>query len=117
MRSMLSIIAIVACLITICFFGPLRNTRADFIPPKSDSTSLTGQKVFVYFAGTVHAPTPVGTEYELTIAAYGNCVRGKLLTSSDGWIELEMAGDHRRVAIPIRSVGYLITDNTPTTQP
>ena len=117
MRSMLSVIAVVACAITLYLVGSVRITRAELSPQKSDPTSLTGQKVFVYFSDTVHAPTPVGSQYETTIAVFGNCVRGKLLTSGDGWIELEMTGDHRHVAIPTHSVGYLISDNTPTTQP
>jgi hypothetical protein len=89
-------------------------------PHQADSASLmslTGQNVTIYFTGAVHAPTPVGSEVDVANAVYGNSVRGKLLTSSDAWIELEMTVDHRRVAIPVRSVGYVITDIAAATRP
>ena len=121
MRSMLSALAIAACFISLIFVGSERSTRAGLSPQKGDSTTATplvGQKVFVYFTDALHAPTPaVGSQYEITTAVLGNCARGRLLAVSDGWIELEMADDHRHVSVPIHSVGYLITDSSPATQP
>jgi hypothetical protein len=119
MRSMLSALAIAACFVIVIFVTSERSTRAGLSPQKADfATSLVGQKVLVYFSDPVHAPTPaVGSKYEITNSVLGNCTRGRLLALSDGWIELEMADDHRHVSVPIHSVGYLLTDSSPATQP
>jgi hypothetical protein len=121
MRSILVGFTVLAALIVGVLVGSTRTTKASDVPEEGLAAIINGpfvgQNVSVYFGDSDKADIPAAMlpKEKVNFFEY-HFMQGKMLTSRDGWLELERS-DGRHVAIPTHSIAYVVTGLTVTTQP
>ncbi len=121
MRSLIVGFTVLAALIMGVFLGSARTTKAADASEGGLQAIINGpffgQNVSVYFGAGDRADIPdaVPRKDIANLFEY-HFMQGKMLTSRDGWLELERS-DGRHVLIPTHSVAYVVTGLTATTQP